>query len=59
MRKSAAKARKLARILCTPQWRKTVFRWRVAAATEHEGVLRGIPTLNTVVDVGANRASLH
>ncbi len=55
MRGLAVKAIKLARILQVREWRLALFRHRVAAAAEHASVLRGIPSLRTIVDVGANR----
>ena len=55
MTNRAAKAEKLARILPVPLWRSALMRHRVAAAVEHAGVLRRMPNLRTIVDVGANR----
>ncbi|MCB9409869.1 MAG: FkbM family methyltransferase [Mycolicibacterium sp.] len=42
-------------ILLVRGWRQALFGQRVAAATEHVRVLRSIPELSTIVDVGANR----
>ncbi|MDT5019020.1 MAG: hypothetical protein QOD39_5180 [Mycobacterium sp.] len=55
MRNRAAKAGKLARILPVRAWRRALVRHRVAAGVEHAGVLRRMPGLRTIVDVGANR----
>ncbi len=47
---------KLFTILRTPFYRKVLFRHRVAAAVEHDTLLRVIGReLRTVVDIGANR----
>jgi FkbM family methyltransferase len=55
MTNRAAKAEKLVRILPNRLWRHALLRHRVAAAVEHAGVLRRMPGLRTIVDVGANR----
>jgi FkbM family methyltransferase len=55
MPKSTSKAGKLAHILSVAEWRKALMRHRVAANVEHAGVLKRMPALRTVVDVGANR----
>jgi FkbM family methyltransferase len=51
----AAKAGKLARILSVRAWRRALLHHRVAAGAEHADVLRSMPGLRTIVDVGANR----
>jgi FkbM family methyltransferase len=55
MPKSTSKVGKLAHILSVPAWRNALIRHRVAANVEHSGVLRRMPSLRTVIDVGANR----
>jgi len=55
MPKSSSKAGKLARIVAVPSWRRALMRHRVAANVEHVGVLKRMPGLRTVIDVGANR----
>jgi|SRR5271165_1435012 len=45
---------KLLRILWIPEYRGTFLRTRVAASAEHDYVLGGL-TVDTVVDIGANR----
>lgn len=55
MPKSTSKAGKLARIVSVPSWRRALVRHRVAANVEHSGVLARMPSLRTVIDVGANR----
>ena len=55
MRRLMTKAVKLARILRVKSWRRALLTQRVAAAVEHVSVLRGMPDVRTVVDVGANR----
>jgi FkbM family methyltransferase len=55
MPKSTSKAGKLARIVAVPSWRRALVQHRVAAAEEHAGVLRRMPSLRTVIDVGANK----
>jgi FkbM family methyltransferase len=48
------KARKIASIVRHPQYRHGL-RFAVAPAIEHEAMLRSLPPLATIVDVGANR----
>jgi FkbM family methyltransferase len=55
MAKNTSKAVKLARIMTARSWRQALLRHRVAANVEHSGVLGRMPTLRTIVDVGANR----
>jgi FkbM family methyltransferase len=55
MPKSTSKAGKLAHILAVPSWRRALMRHRVAANVEHSGVLKRMPALRTIVDIGANR----
>lgn len=50
-----AKARKLVRVLSVSSWRKALVSHRVVAGVEHVTVLRSLPTLATIIDVGANR----
>ena|ERR1022692_499458 len=45
---------KLLRICWIPEYRDSFLRTRVAASTEHDHVLSGLP-VETVVDIGANR----
>ncbi len=45
---------KLLRVLWIPEYRAPFLRTRVAASTEHDGVLGGLG-LDTVIDIGANR----
>src|SRR6185437_16068557 len=45
---------KILRVLWIPQYRASFLRTRVAASTEHDGILGGL-NLDTVVDIGANR----
>lgn len=45
---------KLVRVLWIRQYRAAFLRTRVAASTEHDGVLAGLQ-LDTVIDIGANR----
>lgn len=46
---------KIIRLLPVASYRRTLWRYHVAAGVEHEAVLRGIDC-RTVVDIGANRA---
>lgn len=55
MKELIVKTDKLVRILRVRGWRRALVRQHVAAAAEHASVLRGIPELRTIVDVGANR----
>lgn len=50
-----AKARKLAALLRVPAWQRALRRHGVAAGAEHVGVLQSLNTIQTVVDIGANR----
>lgn len=50
-----AKAEKLFGILAVPEWRNALLSKRVAAGVEHAPLLRSMPGLRTIVDVGANR----
>jgi FkbM family methyltransferase len=45
---------KIVRVLTIPQYLGAALRTRVAASTEHDGILRGLG-LDTVVDIGASR----
>lgn len=49
-----AKARKLVRLLSTRQYRHPLLRHGVAAAVEHENLLRKL-NCATIIDIGANR----
>lgn len=55
MRSLVVKVGKLARVLSVPSWRRALIGQRVAAGVEHTTVLRNMPGLRTIVDVGANR----
>ena len=55
MRRFTGKASKLASVLRVKSWRQALLKQRVAAAVEHVSVLRSLPDMRTVVDVGANR----
>jgi len=54
MKQLLRKSLKLARLLCNSTYRKSI-RYGVAATIEHETILKNVPTLSTVVDIGANR----
>lgn len=49
------KLTKIFRCLSEPSYRRSLFKYRVAAAVEHEGVLSALSHCKTVLDVGANR----
>jgi FkbM family methyltransferase len=55
MAKNTTKAVKFGRIMTARSWRRALLRHRVAANVEHSGVLRRMPKLHTIVDIGANR----
>jgi len=48
-----SKAAKLATILARPAFRRSLIRWRIAAAVEHTPIVRAIRAA-TLIDVGAN-----
>jgi len=55
-RKVNSRISKLIALLRNPFYRRTLFRYRVAAAVEHDALLKRLgKDLRTVVDIGANR----
>ena len=55
MKEILLRARKFYRVLSVPLLRKAYFRYGVVASVEHYAVLNSLDTVETVVDIGANR----